>query len=76
MFNRSFLKLVESPPIDFSYDVYFLLVATKNNIKINECPVLWYDRTAGIAKGGGSFKLKIKLTLRTIRFMVNLRKFF
>ena len=37
--------------------------------------MLWYDRTAGIAKGGGSFKLKIKLTLRTIRFMVNLRKF-
>ena len=76
MFNRSFLKLVESPPIDFSYDVYFLLIAAKNNIKINEHPVEWYDRTAGIAKGGGSFKLKIKLTLRTIRFMVNLKKFF
>ena len=76
MFNRNFLKLVENPPIDFSYDVYFLLIATKNNIKINECPVEWYDRNAGIAKGGGSFKLKIKLTLRTIRFMVNLRKFF
>ena len=76
MFNRSFLKLVESPPIDFSYDIYFLLIATKNNIKINEHPVVWYDRNAGIAKGGGSIKLKIKLTLRTLKFMFNLKRFF
>ena len=76
MFNRSFLKLIESPPIDFSYDVYFLLIAAKNKIKINEFPVRWYDRNAGVAKGGGSFKLKIKLTLRTIRFMINLKKVF
>ena len=76
MFNRSFLKLVKNPPIDFSYDVYFLLIATKNNIKINEYPVKWYDRNAGIAKGGGSFKLKVSLTLRTIRFMFNLKNFF
>ena len=76
MFNRSFLKLVENPPIDFSYDIYFLLIATKNNIKINEHPVVWYDRNAGIAKGGGSIKLKIKLTLRTLKFMFNLKRFF
>tara|TARA_A100001015_G_scaffold306646_1_gene401276 strand:- start:2493 stop:3203 length:711 start_codon:yes stop_codon:yes gene_type:complete len=74
MFNRNFLKLIENPPIDFSYDVYFLLIAAKNNIKINEFPVKWYDRNAGIAKGGGSFKLKISLTFRTIKFMYNLKK--
>ncbi len=76
MFNRSFLKFIKNPPIDFSYDVYFLLIAAKNNIKINEIPVKWYDRNAGIAKGGGSFKLKMKLTLRTIKFMFNLKSFF
>ena len=76
MFNRNFLKLVENPPIDFSYDIYFLLIATKNNIKVIEHPVEWYDRNAGIAKGGGSFKLKIKLTSRTLKFMFNLKKFF
>ena len=76
MFNRSFLKLVESPPSDFSYDIYFLLIATKNNIKINEHPVVWYDRNAGIAKGGGSIKLKVKLTLRTLKFMFNLKRLF
>ena len=45
-----------------------------NNIKIQEFPVKWYDRNAGVAKGGGSFKLKFKLTLRTIKFLFNLRR--
>ena len=76
MFNRSFLKFVERPPIDFSYDIYFLLIAIKNNIKIKEHTVKWYDRNAGVAKGGGSFKLKMKLTLRTLKFMFNLKNYF
>ena len=68
IFKRSMLKFINNPPIDFSYDIYFLLVALNNNIKIQEFPVKWYDRNAGEAKGGGSFKLKFKLTLRTIKF--------
>ena len=74
IFKRSFLKFINNPPIDFSFDIYFLLIASKNNIKIIESPVNWYDRNAGIAKGGGSFKLKMKLTLRTIKFMFDLKK--
>ena len=74
IFRRSFLKLINNPPIDFSFDIYSLLIASKNNIKIIESPVNWYDRNAGIAKGGGSFQLKLKLTLRTIKFMLDLKK--
>ncbi len=74
IFKRSFLKFINNPPSDFSFDIYFLLIASKNNIKIIESPVNWYDRNAGIAKGGGSFKLKMKLTLRTIKFMFDLKK--
>ena len=74
IFKRSMLKFINNPPIDFSYDIYFLLVALNNNIKIQEFPVKWYDRNAGEAKGGGSFKLKFKLTLRTIKFLFNLRR--
>ena len=74
IFKRSFLRFLKNPPIDFSYDIYFLLIALNNNIKIKEHPVKWYDRNAGEAKGGGSFKLKLKLTLRTVKFMFNLRK--
>ena len=74
IFKRSMLKFINNPPIDFSYDIYFLLVALNNNIKIQEFPVKWYDRIAGVAKGGGSFKLKFKLTLKTIKFLFNLRR--
>ena len=74
IFKRSILKFINNPPMDFSYDIYFLLAAVNNNIKIKEHPVKWYDRKAGDAKGGGSFKLKLKLTLRTIKFMFNLRR--
>ena len=74
IFKRSMLKFINNPPIDFSYDIYFLLVALNNNFKIQEFPVKWYDRNAGVAKGGGSFKLKFKLTLRTIKFLFNLRR--
>lgn len=73
IFNRNFLRFVTNPPLDFSFDVYFLLVALKNNTKIMEMPVKWYDRNAGVAKGGGSLKLKLKLTLRTIKYMMKLR---
>ena len=74
IFKRSMLKFINNPPIDFSYDIYFLLVALNNNFKIQEFPVKWYDRNAGVAKGGGSFKLKFKLTLRTIKFLFNLKR--
>ncbi len=73
IFKRDFLKYVNNPPLDFSYDVYFLLIAAKNNIRIIEAPVNWYDRKAGEAKGGGSLSLKLRLTLRTIKYMMKLR---
>ncbi len=74
IFSKSYLKFLKNPPLDFSYDIYFLLIALNNNIRILEEPVKWYDRNAGKAKGGGSLKLKFKLTFRTVKFMVNLRK--
>ncbi len=73
IFKRNYLKLIKDPPTDFSFDVYFLLVALKNNFKIIEAPVNWYDRNAGTAKGGGSLSLKLKLTLRTIKYMMKLK---
>ena len=73
IFKRSFLRFVKNPPKDFSYDIYFLLIALKNNIKVKEFPVIWHDRNAGLAKGGGSIMLKFKLTLRTIKYMIKLK---
>ena len=49
-------------------------MAKKENLSIHEFPIIWNKRYAGEAKGGGTFKLKFKLTLRTLRFMYKLKK--
>jgi hypothetical protein len=50
------------------------LVAKKNNFKILDFPVIFADRTKGVAKGGGSIKTKFKLILRTLKYIWNVRK--
>ena len=74
IFKRNFFSLLTDSPKDFSFDIFFLLMAKKNNLKIYEHPVMWNKRFAGTAKGGGSLKLKFKLTLRTLKFMSKLKK--
>ena len=55
-------------------DLYFLLTARLNNYKIIERPLVIYKRVAGEAKGGGTLFTKIKLTLRTLNYVYNLKK--
>ena len=74
IFRKSFIKKLDNPPKDFSYDLFFLLRARKEFLSIYEYPIVWNKRYAGQAKGGGSIKLKIKLTLRTLKFMFKLLK--
>ena len=74
MFHRNFLKFLEDSPKDFSFDFFFLLKAKQNNYKIYEFPVTWHGRYAGEAKGGDSIKLKLKLTARTLNYMIKLKK--
>ena len=72
--NKELKNKLENAPKDFSFDLYLLLVAKKENLPIYEFPVVWNNRYAGEAKGGGTFKLKFKLTLRTLKFMFKLKK--
>ena len=74
MFHRNFLHFLEDSPKDFSFDFYFLLKAKQYNYKIYESPVIWRNRYAGEAKGGDSIKLKLKLTARTLNYMLKLKK--
>ncbi len=74
IFTRSLIKIFDNAPNDFSLDLFFLLLAKKNNIRIYEHNVVWHKRYAGEAKGGGSFKLKLKLTMRTLKYMIELKK--
>lgn len=74
IFKKNFINHLKNPPKDFSFDLFFLLKASQNDYQILEFPVVWGERYAGEAKGGGSIKLKLKLTLRTIKFMYKLKK--
>lgn len=75
IFSRDFfLKfLKDKAPLDFSLDLFFLLVARKNGLLIHEFPVHFFKRVAGEAKGGGSFKTRLKLIYRTLNFILKLR---
>ena len=76
IFSRKFLNLLNNPPLDFSLDVYLLVVALQNQYKIIEYPVSWNQRVAGEAKGGGSIKAKIRITIQTLKCILNLKKIF
>lgn len=74
LFNKSFMNLLRKAPLDFSLDLYLLFIANKNDIQIRDYPVLFNDRMFGVAKGGGTFKGKIKLIQRTLKYILELRK--
>jgi glycosyltransferase involved in cell wall biosynthesis len=73
IFNREFLNLLRNAPKDFSLDLFFLYTAIKNNFKIYTLPVYFNKRLEGSSKGGGSFYGKIKLTFRTLAYIINLK---
>lgn len=76
LFSREFYNkyLINKSPNDFSLDLYLLLIAKKNNFRILDFPVIFADRTKGVAKGGGSMKTKLKLILRTLKYIWNIRR--
>jgi len=69
MFDKSFLKHLQNPPDDFALDLYLMYQAYKNKIELIEMPVPFAKRQHGIAKGGGSFRGKIKPIRRTLRYI-------
>lgn len=74
MFHRSFLGQMTEPPDDFSLDLYVLYLARKLGLNILEQPVHFGGRTYGQAKGGGTLKGKIRLTKRSWKYILELRR--
>ena len=74
LFPSTFLRLLERAPRDFSLDLYALYRARKAEFQIHYLPVEFGRRLHGEAKGGGSFRLKWKLTKRTWSFIKELRR--
>jgi len=76
VFSKEFYNkhIKNKAPTDFSLDLYLLYQAKINNYKIKEISVHFKDRIHGEAKGGGSFKTRIKLIMRTFRYIFKLKK--
>ncbi len=74
LFPKSFLKCLNDYPNDFSLDLFFLIMAKKNNYQIINYDVEMKDRLYGEAKGGGTIKGKIKLVIRTFAYIIELRR--
>ncbi|MCS7005861.1 MAG: glycosyltransferase family 2 protein [Cytophagales bacterium] len=76
IFSRDFYNkfLTQEAPYDFSLDLYVLYQAKKNGYTILEIPVFFNKRIYGEAKGGGSFKTRIKLIKRTWKYIFELAK--
>lgn len=76
IFSRKFYEnfLKTKSPHDFSLDLFAIFVAKKNGLKIKEIEVNFAKRIHGEAKGGGSWKTRIKLIKRTFFYIFKLRK--
>ena len=75
IFHREFLNQFSNPPLDFSLDLYLIYFFKTKKINIKTFPVIFNDRKFGEAKGGGSFKGKIKLIFRTLNYIHKLNKY-
>lgn len=74
IFHREFLKEFKNPPLDFSLDLYLVHFFKSNKIAVKTFPVVFNKRLYGEAKGGGAFKGKYKLILRTLKYISKLKK--
>ena len=76
LFCRSFYEkhIQGRAPLDFSLDLFLLYQAKTSGIPILTVPVVFAPRLHGEAKGGGSWKTRIKLVRRTFAYIFELRR--
>lgn len=60
---------------DFLFDLDFLLYQRKDGVEIKEVEVANLPRLRGKAKGGGSLIGKIKLSYKTLIYLINLHEY-
>lgn len=76
IFSRSFYEsfIKNKAPHDFSFDLFMLYQAKKNNFLVKEIDVSFKKRIHGEAKGGGaSLWVRIKIIKRTLAYIFKLR---
>ena len=64
----------ESPPADFSLDLYAYVVAKQNSAIISRFPVDFSTRLAGISKWNNGILSRFRMIWRTIKFAIKLKR--
>lgn len=71
IFHRNLINyLIDNSPNDFSLDLHVLLQYKKKFGKINETNITVYDRKYDDIKGGGNLIGKVKLSFKTIKYIL------
>ena len=74
IFKRDFFENWQSPPTDFSLDLYALVVAIKSGMKFGRISVLFLPRQFGNSNWNLGFKSRMKFIKRTMKYSFDLRK--
>lgn len=74
MFSRSFFDSWESPPSDFSLDLYAYYRALKRGMPVHRFPVRFGERAHGISHWNVNWAAKRKFIRRTIDFSLQLKR--
>jgi len=74
VFHRSFFEQWESPPKDFSFDLYALFQAKVSGITVKRIPVVFPPRIHGESSWNTGLAAKWKFIKRTVEFSVKLKK--
>ena len=76
IFSRKFFDrfIAASAPHDFSLDLFLLYQARANGLEILTVPVTFAPRLHGEAKGGGSWKTKLRLIRRTLLYISSMKR--
>lgn len=72
LFSREIYNDFVKPPKDFLLDFYLLTKAVEKNYKIKTFDVFFKKRLHGEAKGGGTILGKIKLSFKSIKYILKL----
>ncbi len=74
VFHRSFYESWDSPPFDFSLDLYALYRARKRGLEIVRFPVMFPERLHGESSWNTSLKSKWGFIKRTVQFSSKLKR--
>jgi glycosyltransferase involved in cell wall biosynthesis len=72
--GRKLFESWESPPNDFSLDLYAFVVAKRKSVRISRFPVNFSARLAGNSKWNSGVAARFRMSSRTIRYALQLKR--